>query len=176
MPTRPLLLCLSLLFPVVAVDADDGALDHSVQQLRNAIGAWAVTTEFLNEDGSVAQTQPGTYEFEWVVEDRVLQGHSHIPALDQKSGILFYIREKTGEIEMVSVGADGRLWIMTGPLGGETRYSQVFETRSGGEAQLRFTRFNVTDDRFESRMEWTEDGGASWKPGNHQVFVRQSGE
>jgi hypothetical protein len=38
--------------------------------------------------------------------------------------------------------------------------------------QLRFTRFNVTDDRFESRMEVSTDGGSSWRPGNHQVFKR----
>ena len=38
--------------------------------------------------------------------------------------------------------------------------------------QLRFTRFAVTPDRFESRMEVSLDGGESWKPGNHQLFVR----
>jgi hypothetical protein len=61
---------------------------------------------------------------------------------------------------------------MTGPLGKETRYSQKFESRDGKASQLRFTRFNVKDNAFESRMEYTEDGGKTWKPGNHQVFRR----
>jgi hypothetical protein len=75
---------------------------------------------------------------------------------------------------MVSVGRDGMLWTMSGPLGGETRTTQEFTTATG-TAQLRFTRYNVADDSFESRMEYTEDGGKSWKPGNHQVFRRGGG-
>jgi hypothetical protein len=61
---------------------------------------------------------------------------------------------------------------MTGPLGGETRQTQVFQTPKGDDMRLRFTRFNVTPDRFESRMERTSDGGKTWVPGNHQVFER----
>jgi len=169
---------LTILASMVSVVAQDtpSPFERSVQELRDAEGSWSVTSEFLNEDGTVAQTVQGTYDFEWVIEDRVLQGHSEIPDLDRRGAILFYVREQSEEIEMVSVGADGRLWIMTGPLGGDTRYTQVFETQSGGEGQLRFTRYNVTESRFESRMEWTEDGGETWKPGNHQVFVRKKGD
>ena len=60
---------------------------------------------------------------------------------------------------MVSVGADGHLWTMTGPLGGEVRLSQEYETADGGTGRLRFTRFNVGQDTFESRMEHTDDAG-----------------
>ncbi len=160
---------------LVAAPADaDEAFDRSVQQLRDSIGSWAVTTEFLKEDGTVARAAEGTYDFEWVVEDRIVSGRSEIPALGPGSGILFYVGETRGVIEMVSVGVDGRLWIMTGPLGGETRMTQEYDTRSGGKGRLRFTRYNVTADGFESRMEWTDDGGETWKPGNHQVFRRVS--
>jgi hypothetical protein len=72
---------------------------------------------------------------------------------------------------MVSVGGDGRLWIMTGPLGGETRTTEEFNT-AGGTGQRRFARYNVTGDAFESRIEYSDDGGATWKPGNHQTFLR----
>lgn len=61
---------------------------------------------------------------------------------------------------------------MTGPLGQEVRTTKEFPTASGGKGMQRFTRFNVAPDRFESRMEYTEDGGVTWKPGNHQVFRR----
>jgi hypothetical protein len=167
----PYALLAVLLLSGAAVNDDSPApLERSVEELRHARGAWAVTTEFLNEDGSIARTAQGSYEFEWVIEDRVLQGSTAMPTMDLRSAILFYIREADQVIEMVSVGQDGKLWIMTGPLGGDTRYSQTFKTRDGGEAQLRFTRFNAGPDRFESRMEYSEDGGSSWKPGNHQVF------
>lgn len=152
--------------------APEKALQHSVEQLRTSIGRWNVVTEFLNEDGSVAKTVPSSYEFAWVVPDRVVAGKSEIPDLQQAAGILFYINEAQSRIEMVSVGADGRLWIMTGPLGGEERLSQEFKTADGGTGQLRFTRFNSSDDAFESRMEYTDDGGKTWKPGNHQTFRR----
>jgi hypothetical protein len=152
------------------------ALQQSVEELRASIGLWETTTAFLNEDGSVAGTVTGTYEFSWIVVDRVAAGRSEIPELQQASGILFYISESKGQIEMVSVGGDGNLWIMTGPLGGSHRLSQEFRTAEGAMSQLRFTRFNVARDSFESRMEYTEDGGRTWRPGNHQVFRRlQSG-
>lgn len=103
---------------------------------------------------------------------RVVSGRSEVPSRKQGSGILFYVRESRKEIEMVSVGADGLLWTMTGPLGGETRLSQEYKTTHGGTGRLRFTRSNVSPDAFESGMEYTDDGGKSWKPGNHQRFSR----
>ncbi|MEO6447043.1 MAG: hypothetical protein ABIZ91_00255 [Gemmatimonadaceae bacterium] len=156
-----------------AQGADSSAqLQRGVEQLRSTVGKWNVVTEFLKPDGSVARAATGTYEFSWIVPDRVLSGRSDIPELKQTAGIRFYVNETRGVIEMVSVARDGRLWIMTGPLGEEQRHTQEYESAGGGTGQLRFTRYNVTDATFESRMEYTEDGGKSWKPGNHQMFRR----
>lgn len=154
------------------VAPDSSAMSHSVGQLRSAVGRWDVVTDFLEADGSIARSEPGTYTFEWVVPDRVVRGQSEIPGMGQVSAILFYVNEAKRVIEMVSVAGDGNLWVMTGPLGGETRTTPSFKSASGGDAQLRFTRFNVKADSFESRMEYTEDGGKTWKPGNHQRFTR----
>jgi len=151
---------------------DEKALQLSVEQLRTSVGRWEVVTEFLNEDGSVAKSVTGTYEFSWVVSDRVVAGKSEIPESKQASGILFYVNETKRQIEMVSVGGDGNLWIMTGPLGSEERLSQEYKTANGGTGRLRFTRSNISQDAFESRMEYTDDGGRTWKPGNHQRFRR----
>jgi hypothetical protein len=150
------------------------ALQVSIDELRSAIGRWDVTTDFLNDDGSVARSVTGTYEFSWVVTDRVVIGRSEIPELQQASGILFYISPSRKRIEMVSVGPDGHLWIMSGPLGGNYRATEPYKTTDGGTQQLRFTRFNVASTTFESRMEYSTDGGKSWKPGNHQRFRRSA--
>lgn len=166
------LLASPLLYATEAVE--DVALEHSLAELRSAVGTWSVATEFLFEDGSVAKRADGTYEFSWVVPGRVLVGRSDIPELEQSAGILFYVREATRQIEMVSVAKDGRLWTMTAPLGSDVRYSQSYDTADGGKGQLRFSRFNATSESFESRMDYTEDGGETWKPGNHQVFRRQA--
>jgi hypothetical protein len=148
------------------------ALQVSIDELRSAIGRWEVVTDFLNEDGSVARSVAGTYEFSWVVPDRVVSGRGEIPELQQVSRILFYISEAKQRIEMVSVGRDGHLWTMTGPLGGNYRITEPFKTTDGGTQQLRFTRFNVGPNTFESRMEYGTDANKTWKPGNHQRFRR----
>ncbi len=149
-------------------------LAHSIEELRHVVGRWAVTTQFLNPDGSPARTVRGAYQFDWVVPDRVVRGRSDIPELKQSAGILFYVNETAATIEMVSVGADGQLWIMTGPLGGDRRETAPVRSPDGGTLQLRFTRSHVTPTRFESRMERSSDGGKTWIPGNHQVFARES--
>ncbi|GEM_PF-951750 len=145
----------------------------ALQQLRHVVGTWDVVTEFLRSDGSVAGVAEGTYEFAWVVEDKVVQGVSRIPEFGMASGILFYLRPGTNEVEMVSVGADGQLWVMTGPQNSETRQTPVVTMPDGTTLKLRFTRFNVSENRFESRMERSTDGGETWGPGNHQVFMRR---
>lgn len=143
-------------------------------QLRTVIGRWDARTEFFNPDGSSAGAYDGSYEFEWVVPDRVARGVSRIPALNLTSAILFYLRPARSEIEMVSVGADGMLWVMTGRDSEEVRTTPDVPTSDGGVVRLRFTRFNVADDRFESRMEISTDRGATWRQGNHQVFRRRA--
>lgn len=163
---------LSSLCAVGSAAEPDAALEYAVAQLRDAAGEWEVTTEFMAPDGSVSRSAPGTYTFDWVVPDRVLIGTSNIPALDMAAGLLFYVDSVDNEIEMVSVAGDGRLWVMSGPLDSETRMSQPYETADGSRAQLRFTRYNVAPDRFESKMEYTTDGGKTWTQGNRQVFVR----
>jgi len=84
------------------------------------------------------------------------------------------VSESRKKVEMASVGADGRLWVMTGALGEEVRTTQEFKTAKGGVGMLRFTRMRVERDSFESTMEYTEDGGKTWVPGNHQFFRRAS--
>jgi hypothetical protein len=162
-----------LVFPFAeATETAPIGFDTAVQQLRSAVGLWDVETTQFADDGAVARVACGTYKFDWVVPDRVLAGRSHIPDLKQTSGILFYVNERRSTIEMASVGADGNLWVMSGPAGSETRTTAPTTLADGGTMQLRFTRFNVTANRFESRMEVSTDGGANWKPGNHQVFRR----
>lgn len=155
-----------------AGESPPSQLTAAVAQLRQAVGLWDVTTTQFGENGEVAGVAAGTYRFDWVVPDRVLTGRSDIPEMKQSSGILFYVNERRLTIEMVSVGADGHLWVMTGPAGGETRTTPPTPLADGRSMQLRFTRSAITPDRFESRMEVSMDGGENWKPGNHQVFIR----
>ncbi len=154
--------------------ADDPRPENpAVQQLRHAHGAWDATTEFISPDGAVARSVEGSYEFDWVVPDRVLIGRSEIPELGLSSGILFFYSETADTITMTSVGGDGQLWVMSGPADSEVRATPPTPQADGSTIELRFTRYNVEPDRFESKMEYSSDGGATWTQGNHQVFRRR---
>lgn len=157
--------------PAIAQQADAPA-EVAVEQLRHVIGLWDVTTEFIRADGTVAGAAEGQYRFGWVVPDRVIQGMSTIPEWNQASGILFFVRPATNEIEMVSVGADGQLWRMVGPDDGETRTTPNVTMPDGSTLMLRFTRSDVEENSFRSRMEMSNDGGQTWRLGNRQHFRR----
>lgn len=151
---------------------DDPPSPIAVEQLRHAIGLWDVTTEFIGPDGGVQGRADGQYRFGWVMPDRIVQGMSTIPAWNQASGLLFFVRPATDEIEMVSVGADGRVWRMVGPESGETRTTPNVTMSDGSTVMLRFTRHDVSADSFRSRMEISNDGGRTWRLGNRQHFTR----
>ena len=154
--------------------AAGSALAASVAELRHIVGRWNVVSEFLGDDGTVAATVRGTYAFEWVVEDKVVRGLSDVPSMKQRAAILFFVNERAATIEMTSVGADGQLWRMIGPLGGDSRTTPDVTMPNGSTLRLRFTRSNVSPDGFESKMERSIDGGRRWVAGNHQVFTRVS--
>ena len=155
-----------------ASEITSSSLATAVQQLRHSVGVWEVTTTQFDDSGEVKRVGSGTYRFDWVVPDRVLSGRSDMPEWKQSAGMLFYVNPERSTIEMTSVGPDGQLWVMTGPAGSETRTTPPTPLADGRKLQLRFTRFNVSPNCFESRMEASYDGGASWRPGNHQMFRR----
>ena len=155
-----------------AIEMAPTSLTGAVQQLRQAAGHWNVTTTRYAPNGSVAAVASGTWHFDWVVPDRVLSGRAAIPDWKQTSGMLFYLNERRSTLEMASVGADGQLLVMTGPAGAETQTTTPIQLPDGRRMLQRYTRFGITADRFEARMETSFDGGRSWKPGHHQLFVR----
>jgi hypothetical protein len=166
-----------LAMPAAAAgEATASPLASAVQQLRHAAGVWQVTTTQFDDRGAVQRVGSGTYRFDWVVPDRVLSGRSDMHEWKQSAGMLFYVNPERSTVEMTSVGPDGQLWVTSGPAGSDTRTTAPTPLADGRQMQLRFTRFGVTQNRFESRMEVSLDGGESWKPGNHQLFVRARDE
>ncbi|QJB68137.1 hypothetical protein [Parasphingorhabdus halotolerans] len=143
-----------------------------VEQLRHAIGEWMVETDFIGPDGKIQGTLEGHYKFKWVVPDKIVSGVSEIPAMKQISAILFFHRPASREIEMSSVGPDGKLWRMIGPEDSETRTTSNQTMPDGSTLMLRFTRHSVTPDSFGSTMELSTDSGETWRIGNQQRFVR----
>lgn len=155
-----------------ATDAAPPELSTAVQQLRQAAGRWNVTTTRFSDTGAVTAVATGTWSFDWVVPDRVLSGKAVIPDWNQSEGMLFYLNERLITLEMAQVGANGQLLVMSGPAGAESRSTPVVALPDGRKMVQRHTRYRVSADRFESRMETSYDGGQSWKPGYHQLFVR----
>ena len=158
-----------------ASEIESAPLSSAVQQLRHSVGIWNVITTQFDDKGEVARVGSGTYRFDWVVPDRVVSGRADMQEWRQSAGMLFYVNPERSTIEMTQVGPDGQLLVMTGPAGGDTRITSPTALPDGRKLTLRFTRFNVTANSFESRMEASYDGGTSWKPGSHQLFKRANG-
>jgi hypothetical protein len=166
-----------LLLPAAAAHAiNTPTLDAAVGQLRQAAGRWTVTTTRFADNGAVAAVATGTWSFDWVVPDRVLSGRSSIPDWNQSAGMLFYLNERIFTLEMAQVGADGQLVVLTGPAGAETRTTAPVVLPDGRRKLQRHTRFGISADRFEAKVETSYDGGQSWKLGIHQLFVRAPGK
>jgi hypothetical protein len=161
------------LFPLAQANAlAPPALDSAVEQLRQAAGRWNVTTTRFGDNGAVAAVATGTWSFDWVVPDRVLSGRAVIPDWSQSAGMLFYLNERMFTLEMAEVGADGQLVVMSGPAGTESRTTAAIAMPDGRRMVQRHTRYGVSADRFEAKVETSYDGGQSWKLGYHQLFVR----
>jgi hypothetical protein len=159
-----------------AMETPASALAEGIDQLRQTVGTWNVTTTQYRDDGTIARTVAGTYQFEWVVPDRVISGRSNIPMLGEMSGILIYVNEQRAALEMAQVDANGQLMVLSGAAGKELRSTAPVPAADGSKVQLRVTRLNVGPDRFESRLDVSADGGMSWRPGQYQRFVRAKGE
>lgn len=162
-----------LVFPLAhANELAPPALDAAVEQLRQSAGRWNVTTTRYADNGAVAAVATGTWSFDWVVPDRVLSGRAVIPDWSQSAGMLFYLNERLVTLEMAQVGSDGQLVVMSGPAGAATRTTAAVALPDGRRMVQRHTRYGVSADRFEAKLETSFDGGQSWRLANHQLFVR----
>jgi len=159
-----------------AMETPASALAEGIDQLRQTVGTWNVTTTQYRADGTIARTVSGTCQFEWVVPDRVISGRSSMGMLGQMSGILIYVNEQRASLEMAQVDANGQLTVLSGAAGNELRSTTPVPAPDGSKMQLRVTRYNVGPDRFDSRLDVSTDGGTNWRPGHHQRFVRAKGE
>ncbi len=159
-------------FAAEAMETSASALAEGIDLLRQTVGTWNVTTTQYRDDGTVARKVNGTYQFDWVVPDRVVSGRSSIASLGEMSGILIYVNERCSTLEMAQVDADGQLTVMSGNARSDLRTTAAVTRPDGSKVQLRVTRFNVGPDRFESRLDVSIDGGENWRPGSHQRFVR----
>ncbi len=159
-----------------ALTSDDRDVDRpvapAIEQLRHIVGHWEVETDFFGSDSEILGTYSGTYVFRWVVKDKIVSGHSQLPQLQQKNALLFFHRPETRELEMISVGLDGRPWRMIGPDDSEIRTTPNTTMPDGKQLILRFTRHSVKKDSFQSIMESSTDGGKTWQLGNRQRFRR----
>lgn len=166
-----------LFFPLAqASELAPRGIDAAVEQLRQAAGRWNVTTTRYADDGSVAAVASGTWNFDWVVPDRVLSGRAAIPDWSQSAGMLFYLNERQFTLEMAQVDSDGQLVVLSGPASTASRTSTPVALPDGRRLVRRHTHYGVTRDQFEAKLETSYDGGRSWKLGYHHLFVRTPGK
>jgi hypothetical protein len=87
-------------------------------------------------------------------------------------GMMFYSFADE-KIYIVDVNQDGELWILSGNMEDDILTSQTKERPNGSTMTIRFTHRNRKKDSFEALMEYSSDGGKSWKRGYYQYITRE---
>jgi hypothetical protein len=151
---------------------DVDAREAATELLRSSVGKWETTAEFFNPNGTVAGAFAGTTELAWLTPGKVISGKSEYPQLKLVTGLMVYINEAKGQVEMASVGGDGNLLVVSGPLGSAELRSEPVRFSDTVVGRLKFTRLNVTANSFDTRTEISDDGGKTWKMMNRQKFKR----
>lgn len=143
-----------------------------IEQLRQIVGNWDVTTEILFPDGTVELKQEGSWQFRWVVPDRVLSGESH--QAESKAAILIYVHAQKEVIELATVGEDGLLWVMSGAADSESLTTPNTKVSEKETIMFRWSRYEFEKNRFRSKLEISKDGGKTWVLRHRQEFRRKS--
>ena len=97
------------------------ALATAVQQLRQAAGRWNVTTTRYAENGAVAARCVRHLALRLGRAGPRARGPLRHSRLEPGGGHALLRERAPFTLEMAPVGADGQLWVMSGPAGAETR-------------------------------------------------------
>lgn len=147
--------------------------EEAQKRLDHMIGRWHFKTDFLSSKGEVRRTVEGTEEATFIIDRRVVELTTTIPAQNSFSkGWLFYNTAEQ-KFYLTSVDGKGDHWVLSGGLEKYQITSQPKKQSNGRELIIRFTHENIGEDSFEAIMETSIDGGESWWIRSKQYLTRE---
>lgn len=159
--------------PAAAQQSDDGLAAEAVSILQDELGSWDSRWERLDADGNVTSVTEGVETFLPLNGERVHLLKTHIPAMNQTSNGLRFYNPVEKRLMLISVGADGRHFILREEVGGNVVLSDPYMSRNGSETILRFTTTSATENEKIIDHEFSTDGGKSWTLFRRQTMTRR---
>ncbi len=144
----------------------------ATERLRHEVGTWTTRVEFLDADGQVVNEVEGTETRMFVIDDRVLQTVSTVPALDRTGVSLKFFKADAKMMYAVSTDKDGDLWTFTEEVDGHVSTSTRHDNPDGTATYLRFSTLRETEHTIDVNAEMSSDG-TDWTPIFRQYAVRQ---
>jgi hypothetical protein len=143
--------------------------EEAQKRLDHIIGRWHFKTDILSSKGDVRRTVEGTEEATFIIDRRVVELTTSVPAQNSVSkGWLFYnVAEE--KFYFTSVDDKGDHRVFTSGLEKYQITSQPKLQGNGRELIVRFTHQNIEDDSFEAII----DGGESWWIRSKQYLSRE---
>jgi len=144
---------------------------HAPEKLRELaflIGEWSLESTTRMADGSI-QIHPGWMSARFGMAGFAVETVSvHPPFGPEDFGHfagtqIFTIHPETSKIAGVSINSLGNRKTLEGDtFSGEVVTTASGEMFGGGDFMNRTTYFNITADRFETKLEVSSDGGQTW--------------
>ncbi len=160
-------------------DHRDPRAPEALTQLAFMIGDWQITSEYVLEDGSTMEStarMTGRHTLGgFAVQTEAVHSALANPDLDIfVASHTFTVHPKSGKIVGIAINTLGNRKFNDGEFVGEDFVVIASgEMFGGGDYINRSRYYNITPNRFETRLETSEDGGETWRDGGYSsVFVR----
>lgn len=146
--------------------------EEARRRLEYAVGAWDVRTEFLDPEGRVQPIEESTHDARFSIPGRLVELTSVTPSSGRGKAWLFYGMQD-GLFYLTSVDQRGDLWVLTGGLDQYVLTSLPRPMEDGSMLTARLTYLNPTAGSYETLMDVSTNGGATWRTVFRQKITRR---
>ncbi|MEZ5330605.1 MAG: hypothetical protein R2991_00830 [Thermoanaerobaculia bacterium] len=170
------LLACAALTPLAALaqDAPASPPPEAVRRMEHVLGRWESTWEWVDAEGTVVYVEHGTETGRWALEGRLLELTTEIEGRDGPSKGWMFWNAPAERFQLVSVGWDGDLWILSGGLEEYVIASEPKAMPDGKTLQIRFTHGEAGPDTLTAVMEMRGSSEEPWTVRVRQTMVRSS--
>lgn len=180
--TATLFLSLTILLPlgaIAGVPQPEEPLEArgELDKLGFLIGEWKIESKRYSLDGPVVEENQGTSEFVWVMEGQRIQEQASTRLGGQAMDVLnlfgYDPRNRQWEIARTD-SIHNRFGVRVGTFSEEGKLV-LFEKhpRAGSDVTRRWTLERLGDGRFTELLEFSLDGGKTWKRRNQAWYVKR---
>ncbi|MFC2953864.1 hypothetical protein ACFOOP_18140 [Marinicaulis aureus] len=160
-------------------DVRDPRAGEALAKLDFLVGDWSIKSTYSQADGSTVESQ-AKMNSRYTMGGFAIEAESiHAFPRDPANNIfvsthIFMAHPKTERIAAIAINTLGNRKFNDGEFIENDFVVVASGEMFGGSDHLELTRYtNISDSRFETRSEISEDGGATWRDGGYSaVYTR----